>query len=84
LDVIRAIRERPELRIPSKNLRSIASSGYGAAEDIAASVEAGFDIHIVKPCEMQLLEQTICHLICPPITKKPSLVDSSAVIPSDK
>lgn len=34
----------------------IAMSGYGAAADVAASLEAGFRHHIVKPVEAAVLE----------------------------
>jgi len=38
--------------------RMIALSGYGQAQDIAASMQAGFDAHLVKPVELpQLLAQ---------------------------
>ena len=66
LDIVRAVRERAEFRIPITSLRSIALSGYGGAEDLAASREAGFDIHLVKPCGLQVLETTICQLLCSP------------------
>jgi DNA-binding response OmpR family regulator len=33
----------------------IALSGYGSAQDIAESRQAGFDYHLVKPVDMQQL-----------------------------
>jgi len=35
----------------------IAVSGYGAPEDRARSLEAGFDAHFVKPMEITALQQ---------------------------
>jgi len=37
------------------NARMIALSGYGQAQDIAASRRAGFDAHLVKPVELPRL-----------------------------
>lgn len=37
----------------------VAITGYGQAEDRAASLRAGFDHHFVKPIDMQLLERLL-------------------------
>ena len=40
-----------------RNIRLIALTGYGLAEDQRRVLEAGFDLHLVKPVDMrQLLE----------------------------
>lgn len=46
--VARRIRELPN----GQKLRLIAVSGYGRAEDVARSSDAGFDRHLVKPLEV--------------------------------
>jgi len=49
-DLMRALRAR-------RPVRGIAFSGYGAAEDVRRSAEAGFDRHLTKPIDPdQLLE----------------------------
>jgi two-component system, sensor histidine kinase len=40
-------------------LRLAALTGYGRAEDRAAALAAGFDVHLVKPAEMDELEKLI-------------------------
>ena len=44
-------------------LHGIAFSGYGTDEDIARSMEAGFDEHLVKPIEWARLRWMIGHVI---------------------
>lgn len=39
--------------------RLIAVSGYGSTMDVAASLEAGFDDHLVKPVELQKLLEAL-------------------------
>jgi two-component system CheB/CheR fusion protein len=52
-EVARHLRALPE----TKNVMLIALSGYGQAEDLRKSKEAGFDHHLVKPADMtQLLD----------------------------
>ena len=43
-------------------LRGIALSGYGSDKDIANSKEAGFEAHMTKPVNMQVLEDTLRRL----------------------
>ncbi|HEY2969178.1 MAG TPA: chemotaxis protein CheB [Casimicrobiaceae bacterium] len=52
-DVVRALRR------DSANGRPliVAVSGYGSREDMARSVEAGFDAHFVKPMEISALQE---------------------------
>jgi signal transduction histidine kinase len=52
-EVARRLRKDPQTR----NIRLIALTGYGLAEDQRRVLEAGFDLHLVKPVDMrQLLE----------------------------
>lgn len=54
-------------RLPNGgNLLLIALSGYGRAEDLARSQEAGFDHHLVKPLNLH----TLCNLLEPKLTNK--------------
>jgi signal transduction histidine kinase len=50
-EVARRLRQNPETR----NMRLIALTGYGLAEDQKRVLEAGFDLHLVKPVDMRLL-----------------------------
>lgn len=45
-------------------LRGIALSGYGMEEDIARSMESGFREHLVKPVDMQRLQEAITRVSC--------------------
>jgi len=38
-------------------MKLIAITGYGREDDIAHAREAGFDGHLVKPCDMEKLEE---------------------------
>jgi len=54
-------------RLPNGgDLMLIALSGYGRAEDLARSQEAGFDHHLVKPLNLHAL----CNLLEPKIANK--------------
>jgi CheY-like chemotaxis protein len=53
LDLMRRLRER----LPQ--LRGIVISGYGAAEDVAESVRAGFSRHLTKPFSERALFDAI-------------------------
>jgi CheY-like chemotaxis protein len=50
-EVAQALRNQPE----SQDALLIALTGYGEAESRARSVEAGFDHHMVKPADVNLL-----------------------------
>ena len=52
-EVARALRRE----LGNGNMVLIAVSGYGAPEDRARSLEAGFDAHFVKPMEITALQQ---------------------------
>jgi signal transduction histidine kinase len=50
-EVARRMRQHPATR----NVRLIALTGYGLAEDQRRVLEAGFDLHLVKPVDIRLL-----------------------------
>jgi PAS domain S-box-containing protein len=52
IDVMRQIRAR-------HNIKGIALSGFGQAEDLRRSEEAGFEIHLTKPVDYQELHDVI-------------------------
>jgi two-component system, sensor histidine kinase len=47
------------IRKTSRGIRLIALTGYGQAEDIARTHAAGFDAHMVKPVDFDLLQRTL-------------------------
>ena len=53
--IARALRAMPQYRAT----RIIALSGFGRAEDIARSSEAGFDAHLVKPATLDAIEAAL-------------------------
>lgn len=48
-----------QLRSRDQRVRLIALTGYGQDKDRAKSREAGFDVHLVKPVDLDVLERTI-------------------------
>jgi CheY-like chemotaxis protein len=52
LEVVRAYREA------SKG-PAVALSGYGMEEDVRRSIEAGFDLHLIKPVRMEQLVEAM-------------------------
>lgn len=54
-ETARRIREQSELQ----NVRLVALTGYGQEEDIQRTKEAGFDFHLVKPVEVEKLEEIL-------------------------
>lgn len=52
LEVARRLREDPDL----KGSVLAALSGYGGEDDLRRSRQAGFDAHLVKPCELEQLQ----------------------------
>ncbi|MBI3900483.1 MAG: response regulator [Gammaproteobacteria bacterium] len=54
-EIARLVRQHPDL----KKVPLIAISGYGQPEDIERSRNAGFDSHLLKPVDAQLLIQLI-------------------------
>ncbi|MDQ3029594.1 MAG: response regulator [Actinomycetota bacterium] len=62
LDVVRALRGlRPGL--PSRPVKAIAVSGLGMADDVRASLEAGFDHHLTKPISFDTLLHVLVELV---------------------
>jgi signal transduction histidine kinase/CheY-like chemotaxis protein len=55
IELIRQLKQR-------YNVKGIALSGYGMDEDLIRSRDAGFDSHLVKPVDVQELEDTIRQL----------------------
>jgi CheY-like chemotaxis protein len=56
--VAREVRSRPDMR----STLLVAVSGYGAAEDRKAGVEAGFDAYVVKPIDEAKLREILDRL----------------------
>jgi CheY-like chemotaxis protein len=54
-EVARALRKRPQ----SKHALIVAVTGFGQESAREASAEAGFDLHLVKPIEVEQLIRTI-------------------------
>jgi PAS domain S-box-containing protein len=66
-DVARAIRREAW----GRSMRLIALTGWGQAEHRRRSIEAGFDDHLVKPVELDLLENVLQLGTAAPISSKP-------------
>ena len=56
-DLMRTVRER------ACATRGIAVSGYGSEKDVEDSIRAGFDMHLVKPVEFEVLCDAIRRII---------------------
>ena len=54
-EVVRALRAMPEFA----HTKLVALTGYGQPEDVRQSLEAGFDLHIVKPLNADTLERLL-------------------------
>jgi CheY-like chemotaxis protein len=65
-DVARAIRREAW----GRSMRLIALTGWGQAEHRRRSLEAGFDDHLVKPVELDVLEDVLQLGIAAPISGK--------------
>lgn len=48
-----------------KAMTLIALSGYGQADDIQRSIEAGFDAHLVKPVDLAVLKDLLASALLP-------------------
>jgi PAS domain S-box-containing protein len=55
-DLVRQLRARSPVK-------AIALSGFGSDDDISASKEAGFDLHLTKPVELSALAAAIARVI---------------------
>ena len=73
LDLIRELAPR--------GIAGIALSGYGSADDVRNSRDAGFALHLVKPVLAHVLEDGICGLAnnhcAPPRSARPEFVKAS-------
>ncbi len=65
-EVARAIRREAW----GRNMRLIALTGWGQAEHRRRSIEVGFDDHLVKPIELDVLEKLLQMGISTPISSK--------------
>jgi CheY-like chemotaxis protein len=45
-----------------RSVRLIALSGYGQPDDVEQAREAGFDLHLTKPVDLEKLELEIFHM----------------------
>jgi PAS domain S-box-containing protein len=59
-DFARAVRGDPALQ----SIPLVAITGYGQTEDRRRSRDAGFDAHLVKPVEPEVLDELIERLVC--------------------
>ena len=57
-EVARRMRAMPELR----DVKLVAVTGYGQAEDRRRTQDAGFDDHLTKPVDLSNVERTIAEL----------------------
>jgi DNA-binding response OmpR family regulator len=57
LDVARALRRHRNLA----NMRLIALTGWGQEHDRRHTSEAGFDYHLTKPTDLEVLERLLAH-----------------------
>jgi signal transduction histidine kinase len=57
-DVARSLRQIPDLH----QTQIIAVTGYGQPEDRARAMEAGFDVHLVKPLTLSILSRALSDL----------------------
>jgi signal transduction histidine kinase len=44
----------------SRQVRLIAVTGFGQAEDRARAIDAGFDVHVLKPVDPAVLRELLC------------------------
>jgi CheY-like chemotaxis protein len=52
IDIVREIRTH-------QDIKAIALSGFGQADDLRRSTEAGFSVHLTKPVDYQALHDVI-------------------------
>jgi CheY-like chemotaxis protein len=57
-EVAQVLRSRPG----SNGLILLAMTGYGSEEDRKRSRESGFDEHLVKPLDLDALEEILAHI----------------------
>jgi len=59
-EVARRLRELPT----GQEVKLIALTGWGQAEDRRRSMEAGFDHHLVKPVEIKCIASSLVYSRC--------------------
>jgi two-component system CheB/CheR fusion protein len=57
-EVAQRIRENKDLQ----NVMLVALTGYGASADISAARSAGFDAHLIKPADLQRIEELLASI----------------------
>ncbi len=58
-ELAKRLREREAARADGRRMRLIAVTGYGLDADRLRSVEAGMDVHLVKPVDLDALEAAV-------------------------
>ena len=58
-EVAKALRQLPSLA----NMTLVALTGWGGEQDRALSREAGFDWHLIKPVDMQVIESLLADVV---------------------
>lgn len=53
------------IRAAGNSMRGIALSGYGSAQDIQRSLDAGFEEHLTKPVDLGQLVEAVRRLMTP-------------------
>jgi CheY-like chemotaxis protein len=53
-------------RIRGEAIRGVALSGFGMESDIERSMEAGFEVHLIKPVNLERLSE-ILRRVFPPV-----------------
>jgi DNA-binding response OmpR family regulator len=53
-DLIKELR-----RLRGNSIRAVALSGFGMESDIERSMEAGFDVHMIKPVNLERLSEIL-------------------------
>ena len=64
-EVARRLRQDPRL----KDVRLVAMTGYGDEADRQLALEAGFDVHMVKPVNYPKVEELLRTLLTPPVSR---------------
>jgi two-component system CheB/CheR fusion protein len=70
-----------QLRSQGRKFPGIALSGYGQAEDILRSQEAGFAVHLTKPVPRERLVESIASVLSPVGTNVEAQSGKSAPLP---
>ena len=47
------------LRAEGRTIQLIAVTGYAQPEDVKRAIEAGFDGHVAKPCDLEKIERLL-------------------------